>query len=316
MTQHLARKAIGSFAAVCAFLAFSIANLPLVRAQSPESDWEKSAGGHLEFDVASLKPHKSDDTVAESDNIPLGPNDAFSPTGGLFSATNVPLIQYFIFAFKLTPYQWGIVRSQLPSWVNSRNYDVEARATGNPAKNQYRLMVQALLADRFKLSYHYETRQVPVFAMVLIKSGKLGPQIRPHIDDPPCDPKSVAIVQSGAAQPTIAGGFPLTCGGGAFLQPAAPDRIRMGGRNIPMAVIANILPPRGGVDRPVVDKTGLGGTYDFILEWTPPQVDENPDASGPTFLEAWRDQFGLKLEPATGPVQTIVIDHIEEPTPN
>ena len=81
-----------------------------------------------------------------------------------------------------------------------------------------------------------------------------------------------------------------------------------------------------GIDRPVLDKTGLTGTFDFIIEFTPAarpprpgagiQPDESGDESGPTFVEALKDQLGLKLVPETGPVNVLIIDHIEEPTPN
>src|ERR1700722_17510615 len=127
----------------------------------PPPQWQIDAGGKMEFDVVSVKQ----DTAAMSpqtvnSNIPLGPLDMFSPTCGLLSSTNWPLFQYMIFAYKLTGNQVQSVLSQLPKWAISDRYDIQARASGNPTKDQYRLMMQALLADRFKLAIHYETKDV------------------------------------------------------------------------------------------------------------------------------------------------------------
>jgi len=286
--------------------------------------WQKAAGGAQAFDIASVKQNKSGmppsgDPIAS--NIPLGPQDMFSPTGGLLSATNTPLSQYMIFAYKLTPNQFASVMAQLPKWATTDRYDIQARASGNPTKDQFRMMMQALLADRFKLAIHYETKQLPVFAMVLDKPGKLGPQIQQHPDDSPC---STAVPVPGST-PTVAGGFPEYCGAIAGMQPSAPGRIHLGARNMAMAMIATSfsIPQLSGADRPIVDKTGLTGKYDWAIEFTPqlngplpPGVNFTPDPDGPTFLEALKEQLGLKLEPQTGPVDVIVVDHVEEPTEN
>ena len=87
-----------------------------------------------------------------------------------------------------------------------------------------------------------------------------------------------------------------------------------------MARIATYLPSWGNIDRPVLDKTGLSGTYDFVIEFTPEsEPSESPSAvtaDGETFLEAMKEQLGLRLESQTGPVDVLVIDHIEEPSEN
>jgi uncharacterized protein (TIGR03435 family) len=292
----------------------------------PAPQWEIDAGGKMEFDVGSVKQ----DTAAVSrstvnSNIPLGPQDMFSPTGGLLSATNFPLFQYMIFAYKLTPNQVQDLQPQLPKWANNDRYDIQARASGNPTKDQFRLMMQALLTDRFKLKIHYETRQLPVMALVLDKPGKLGRQFQAHANDSPC---STAVPAPGSApgpSPTIAGGFPEPCGYFTEVQPSAPGRLRIGGRNIPMVMFVTSLsfPQLTGVDRPVLDKTGLTGTFDFVMEFTPqfngplpPGANFQPDPTGPTFLEALKEQLGLKLESQTGPVDVIVVDHVEQPSEN
>jgi hypothetical protein len=148
--------------------------------QAPTPQWQIDAGGKMEFDVASVKPNKGGlppSGPRPYSNIPLGPQDMYSPTGGLLTATNMPLFQYMIFAYKLSPDQVKSVLNQLPKWTTSENFDIQARATGNPTKDQFRLMMQALLADRFKMAVHFETRQLPVYGLVLDKTGKLGPKI-------------------------------------------------------------------------------------------------------------------------------------------
>jgi len=319
-------KQILGCACVC-FLLVITAPSP-IRAQSSESDaasWEKAAGGKMSFEVASVKENKSGVSASNrpTSNIPLDTQNLYAPTGGLFSATNFPLLEYMRFAYKLTPEQSQALYSQVP-WANTNRWDIQGRASGNPTKDQMRLMMQTLLADRFKLALHFETRQLPVFALVLNKTGKFGPQLRPHADDPPCSTAPPPPTSAGGFQATDAGGFPELCGGFLPLQPTAPGRFRAGARDVPMAMFAMLFSsPLTGVDRPILDRTGLTGKFDLIIEFAPqPKLTQAPDASsqsadtGSTFLEALKDQLGLKLESTTGPVDTLVIDHIEEPSPN
>ena len=284
--------------------------------------WQIDAGGKIEFDIASVKKDVTPPSAQTvSTNIPLGPMDMFSPTGGLLASKNYSLITYLMFAYKLSSYQIQVLFPLLPKWANADRYDIEARAPiPNPSKDQFRLMMQALLADRFKLATHYETRQVPVLALVLDKPGKLGPQLRPHQDDVPC---TTAVPPPGQTTPvTIAGGFPDTCS--ALRTWFVAGRIHTGSRNMSLAVLANQLTGlENGIDRPILDKTGLAGKYDFVFEYKP-QVDGpipagsdfQPDESAPTFLEALKQQLGLKLESQTGPVPVIVVDHVEQPSDN
>ena len=105
------------------------------------------------------------------------------------------------------------------------------------------------------------------------------------------------------------------------MMPASgPGRLSLGARNVTMGLIASALPDWGALERPVLDRTGLTGTYDFTLEWTPDTHNSaTPDAdtsSGSTFLEALKEQLGLKLEAQKGPIDFIVVDHIEHPSAN
>jgi len=121
------------------------------------------------FDVASVKPNESDDSPTS--NFPLGPGDVYIPNGGFFSATGQPLNIYLKFAYKITGSQWQSLEPQLPPWTGSERFDIQARAEGNPTKDQMRLMMRSLLAERFKLAIHTEQRQAPVYGRFLV----LGP---------------------------------------------------------------------------------------------------------------------------------------------
>jgi Protein of unknown function (DUF3738) len=145
--------------------------------------WQTAAGGKMQFDVASVKPTQSAGRPAT--NVPLL-GDVYAPTGGLFSATNTPLMNYLRFAFKdmKLAYQSTSDLSAGPNWIRTQPYDIEAKAQGNPTKDQMRLMMQSLLADRFKLVVHYEKRLLPAYALVLSKEGKTGPQLKS--DDGSC----------------------------------------------------------------------------------------------------------------------------------
>lgn len=183
-------------------------------------------------------------------------------------------------------------------------------------------MMRSLLAERFKMVTHYETRQVPILAAVLLKPGKTGPQLQPHPADAACS-TAVATAAGPEAQTPVGAGFPTLCGGFLPMPPSAPGRMRVGARNVTMAFIANGLSDFGNLGRPVVDQTGLSGNFDMVVEWVPeantPNLtgpDFQPDPSGPTFLEAVKEQLGLRLDSQKGPSEFLVIDHIEHPTGN
>jgi hypothetical protein len=163
-----------------ATLALLFFGLSAASAQSPPvPKWQIAAGGKMAFDVASVKQNTAGQPERNS-NISFGASDVFTPTGGLLSASNIPLIQYIIFAYKITADGAQAVTSQLPKWASTDRYDIQARAAeSNPTKDQMRLMMQSLLSDRFKLAIHYETRQLPVFALVLDKAGENGEPLFP-----------------------------------------------------------------------------------------------------------------------------------------
>jgi uncharacterized protein (TIGR03435 family) len=293
-------------------------------AQSFAPDWQAAAGGHMAFDVATVKKNTTLPPSATNSFFPLGPGDVYVPTKGQFRAVNFPLLSYIEFAYKLTENQEQSLLSQLPKWATTDRYDIQGRAQGNPTKDQMRLMIQTVLEDRFRLAVHYELKQVPVLALIVAQPGNLGPLLRKHDDNAPCATTPWIPSPAPTASPQLLDTrFPGACGGSLGLPPSAPGRVRNGARNISMELIATSMMGADGVDRPVMDRTELSGTYDFALEYTPQRKASSPpgaasqrDAAGPTFIEALNQQLGLRLEPQMGIIDFFIVDHVEEPAPN
>jgi len=256
-------------------------------------------------------------------NFPLGPGDVYMPNVRSLKARNLPLADYILFAYKITPNQENFLLSQLPAWAMEDRFDIDAKAAGEPTKDQMRLMVQTLLADRFKLAAHFEAREVPVFALLVDKPGQLGPLLQKHPEDSPC--ATVSFVPSPpptAPAQALDNRFPAACGGILAMVPSAPGRVRGGARNVPMDLIASSMAgSETGTDRPVVDRTDLTGRFDFAIEFVPQgspsaQTSSQSDSSGPTFTTALKEQLGLRLVPQTTPVNFLVIDLIDQLSPN
>jgi len=296
-----------------------------LQAQRPDDpDWQKAAGGQMGFDVASVKPTKT----PRLPNFPSNNGDAKPPGGRL--AASFSLSAYIPFAYKLDLSQWSAVQAQLPGWANDA-YAIDAEAEGNPTKDQMRLMMQSLLADRFKLKIHFETKEVPVLALTLVKPGQLGPKLIPHSAGPPC-PDSFEMMKLPTPGtpftplPKSGDNWPPNCGTSAIVL-GTPESTRIGSRNTTMALLAQDIygyaSRPGEIDKPVVDRTGLQGTFDFVLELAPGMISlipkpPNPDdpPKGTPILNAVREQLGLKLERSRGEIRTLIIDHIERPSEN
>ena len=188
--------------------------------------------------------------------------------------------------------------SGLPGWADSARYDVSAKVTDpdlkamrRTSREQRQEMLAAILADRFHLQTHFEQKTLPVYELVIAKGG----------------PK----LKESAAQPSDA-------------NPNAPGNTNV--RNTDMTATGVRLSELAGnlsfpLDRTVIDKTGLTGRYDFRLQWTDDNVanaaaDAGATNAPPNIFTAIQEQLGLKLQPAKGPVKTLVIDHVEQPTEN
>lgn len=283
---------------------------PLVRAKaqgqsaapSPSSAATLPTGVRPTFEAASIKPTDE----------PRKPSRF--QAGGRFVAPSVParILIGLAYSLPFSAGHGGMIGG--PDWLDSQRYDVEARAEGNPPQDQMVLMLQSLLADRFKLSVHWETRQLPVYALVLAKAGRMGPQLVPHAtSDSSCREVDVPIQVPLQAVPS---NTKPSCAGGFVMSPGHIGAVST------MADLAKAMSWFGQIDRAVVDRTGLSGTFNITLDYAPslpgaPADADATDSSFPsTIFTALNEQLGLKLESETGPVQVLVIDHMEKPSEN
>jgi bla regulator protein blaR1 len=309
-----------TLASAALFAAVLFANAqptPATATQPPA--WQTAAGGHMEFEVASIRP--AGPGAHGPMNIDLSVEDSPFPPGGRFAMVGAAS-SLVLFAYKLSPVapQNQITFQNMAKWVTAERFDLEARAPmDNPTKDQLRLMMQALLADRFKLTAHFEIRDVPAMALVLINPGKPGPRLRPHSEGPACDAKIPPVDRSSPKIPDV--WMPIC--GSTQLVDWTNHTVILGSRNTTMDYFADWIPSLGQVDRPVVNQTGLAGRFDIEVNFTPYWVrekmqsaDAQLDLTGPTFLEGLKNDLGLKLIPTHASVRTLVVDHVEEPTPN
>jgi uncharacterized protein (TIGR03435 family) len=226
-------------------------------------------------------------------------------------------LQYIVFAYKPDMFQIKEFRVKLPDWAQTARFDIEARADGNPTKDDMRLMMQSLLAERFHLVAHTVTHEDPVYAVVLAKPGITGPQLKPHpADDPTC--KSVVFPKA------VAGAYPPGCGASASIAPQTPGDTAIAGYNVTPDWLAAAIGGSANItDRRVVDQTGLAGTFDFKLEFaSEAAITANSNGAaevvpvGPSLADALKSQLGLKVVAQKKQVEVIEIDHLERPTEN
>ena len=244
--------------------------------------WSQTAP--LRFEVASVKV-RTEPTRSSS----IGP----MPGGERYRATNASLRMLVLTAFHVRPNQ--VVGG--PGWMEREFYDVDAKAEHPSTREEMRAMLRNLLIDRFALRVRRETRDLPVYVLLVDRNG---PRLAKTAVQPDGDP---VIDQS--------------------MEPWPSHRLKMKARAWPMGFLTERL--GAFLDRPVIDRTGLARNYDFELtfvEDVPQQVVENMAKQGkqfdphPTIFEAVREQLGLHLEPQKGPVETIVVEHAERPGPN
>jgi uncharacterized protein (TIGR03435 family) len=196
----------------------------------------------------------------------------------MFTATNVSLKLLISRAY-------GIAEAQIeggPDWIDTEKYDVAARADtpSEMSREELRPCLQALLAERFRLRIHRETKQGAVFALVVAKNG---PKFKEH----------VGAGSSGIGASSDSGKTVIT------------------GTKTTSARLAEYLSGQAG--RPIIDNTGLMGEYDFRVEWA---TDEVSASSGPSIFTALQEQLGLKLEATRGPIEMIVVDRAEKASAN
>jgi uncharacterized protein (TIGR03435 family) len=280
--------------AVALPIAIGLAHAPQLLAQSHA---DEAAATLPKFEVSTVKPSKSEDGRSGM---------RFSPDGISMSGVSLEFLLRMAF---------GVENDRLlamPGWAKSDRYDIDAKVDAADAPkmasldfDQRKSMFLPLLVDRFNLKYHHETRELPVYELVIAKGG---PKLKVA--------KAEEIPSSGGPSHR----FKMAMGNGG---------IESQGTSLEGLIQA--LSPQVG--RTIIDKTGLTGYYDYTLKWTPdnspppmaggpeggpPRGDAGsaPDAGGPSLFTAIQEQLGLKLEPQRGPVDVIVIDHIDPPSPN
>jgi uncharacterized protein (TIGR03435 family) len=282
----------GRYAVVPA-LAMTLA-LAWVRGASPQSRPAPAIPRDpIAFAVASVKPNKTGELLIRTDTLP----------GGRFIAQNVPVSTLVRLAFRVQGYQI----SGAPSWFETDRFDLDARAgielppLAGPldASGPVPQMVQALLADRFRMVAHRETRDGAAFRLTRV-DGTAGARLTPARID--CVGAAVA-----APREVVQG----------CTTRISPGTIVMEGT--PIAKLAGVL--SGLVGRPVIDETGLTGAFDIEIQWQPPPTPGAPGApaastDGGSLFTAIREQLGLKLDAARAPIEALVIDRLERPTPN
>lgn len=299
------------------------AALPIVAQAQPAADptgmpvphsQSKSVAGKLAFDAASVRPSTVELSLKGVEFLNPASDDA-PPPGGLFS-WNVQLPWLINFAYDLRSSQTRrAAREALPKWAQDDWFTIEARAEGNPSRDDVRQMVRSLLEDRFQFAAHFEKRQAQVFMLVVAKTG-LG--LKLHPEGAPCTlPSSQADEKK---YPHLYPSYKETaahCGiFGRELSQGGEHRLEM--LNVTMQQIANTL----GLGLPllVVDKTGLAGRYDAVLDFGPDDVPANTESSDeiglPPTAIALEKQLGLKLVKQNAQVDSLVIDHIEKLSQN
>lgn len=286
----------------------------------------------VSFEVASVKPSDPNASVGI-----MGPMLSVRPQGaGGISVSNIPLRLLVRMAYGVQDFQ--IVGG--PSWQMSSKFDISAKAPEGTKDTQALLpMMKTLLADRFKLKTHTETRELPIYALMVARSdGTLGPDIKPSSSD--CSNAAVdaqkraeEIAKGGGAAviAMIAKGETIPCAIMPAMNPSNPAAgFGLRGNGQAMTGLTQFLTQVTG--RMVHDKTGLTGLYDFELRFDPqvlmamlPQLGVNvpagaaanlPPSDSPALLTALQEQLGLKLESQRGPVEVLVIDSAEMPQPD
>jgi bla regulator protein BlaR1 len=312
MTQRVGSKldfrkklllGVAGLVAVALPLVFGLLSATPGQAESQASNTAASAPA---YEVASIKPDKSGDPRFK----------VMASPDGLSANTTLQM---------LIRLAYGVEDNQIsgaPNWVNSDKYEIEAKMDSATADSVRKLsedqrdparghMLQELLVDRFKLTLHRETKELPVYLLVVAKNGPKLQEAKPG--EPDGD--------------GIKGPDGRSAVGGHFVR---MGRGQLNGHSLGMADIVRLFSQQLG--RTVVDKTGLTGNYDFTLQWAPDESQgprfkqpaggqgagdsAPPESSGLSIFTAIQEQLGLKLESQKGLVEILVIDHVEKPSDN
>jgi uncharacterized protein (TIGR03435 family) len=268
------------------------------------------AAAKPEFEVASVKPAPPSNGQGIRIFMRGGPGSG-DPTRVVIENFNLFLLvrrAYDLRNFQIAGVEIG----------DAERFNITAKVPEGATKDDLSRMLQNLLTERFKLKFHRETKEMSMFELVI---GKNGPKLKESAGPPPeFDPTA-------APAPVLAkqdkDGYPIPPPGViAMMSMNGAPRARFNAVNESMEDFIGMI--SNTVGRPVVDRTGLKGKYDFILSWSPEPppgavapASLSPDDAGPTFISAVQEQLGLKLDSKKGPVEMLVIEHYEKvPTEN
>jgi uncharacterized protein (TIGR03435 family) len=255
----------------------------------------------FKFEVASIKPNKSGSNRVNLNPLP----------GGRFTAVNVSVMDLVAAAYGSgMPFPRSNILNG-PAWLTRDRFDIVAKAEGNPTLDEVTLMLRPLLAERFRLAIHPETRERSIYTLTFARSDKaLGLGLKPASRDCLGPRELNEPVPAGCEMVSVPGIF------------------RAHGR--PIAAFARLVSSWVEDHREVWDETGLTGAFDFDLHWTPDRMpvvpaDASPELAqalrsvgtdGPSLFTAVQEQLGLKLVPGRGQTQVLVVDHVEQPSPD
>lgn len=236
------------------------------------------------YEVVSIKPNKGESGGMSWQSTPSGVR--------MVNVTLMTLVRASDFALRHATNDRII---GLPAWADKEHFDIEAKvgeedvtAFKKTNEEQRCLIMWRLLEDRFKFKAHVETREMPIYELVVAKGGaKMTPTKEADVKDENFG--GMSIGSSGSVTKAEYKGFEVS---------ALADNLTQ------------------NLNHPVVDKTGLTGRYDFKLEWTPEDAPEMPGSTVPGIFTAVQEQLGLRLDARKGPVEGLVVDHVEEPSAN
>jgi uncharacterized protein (TIGR03435 family) len=279
--RYETRRKFSFSAAIVTTLA---ALIPLVIVVAATGRAQSAAAVRPQFEVASVKPDTKEN--GHVDFLPVR-------TGDRVVMHNTQLQGIVMYAYHVAYNQLAGFRENPDSW---KWYDIDARVAGSPSDPELRLMFQSMLEDRFKLKVHRETREMPVYKLEVAKGG---PKLKPGTE--------------GDSSATIEG-RPLVTKNGAVWITMWKDGSHLVGKNVTMAQLASALSSQ--FDGPLVESTGIAGTFDFDVIFAPANWPPDSEFTPPFLSVALKNELGLTVEKGKAPVEVLVLDHLEKPTPN